>query len=545
MRSELLREGGLPPQPVAAASLCQVYKLETASLGPIAVKIQRPGIRAQICTDLFLLRVMAMAGQQVLQLDTDWVALVDEYGSRLVDELDFSLEARTAQEFAENAAQLGLDASCTTVQPIMQLTTSRVLVTSWVDGERLESVARRDPQEAKRLQGVAMSAYLTMLLELGTLHADPHVGNLLRASDGRLIILDWGLVAQVGPTLRRQLLMYITHVLAKDYAAVPADLVALGFIVQSQRDVATGEADVARAISEIFRELASGGSARRRVADIMPSLGDIRQRYGSIGQIPPAFVYILRTFSILEGNGLQLGSDYRIVEDCYPYLLSWASRADGPEVRQLLLAVLYGAGGRSGHNVPAPDQVLSLLRGLTSAARLAVSGGDPQQAQGDGAGGAPRHAMRELSRNLRPLLRDTALREVLLDEAARAADVVLREAMEANAALVGVGPAVPGRTVEDRAVLAAFAELAARASDEAAEGTPLPPLPPSPEALLNQISHWLQAWSRADFEALFEVLSEAGPQLPPLAARFVSKVLQRASQRSGNFEDSMGEPSKE
>lgn len=534
---QLKAAGGLPEEPVAAASLCQVYRLDIREWGSVAVKVQRPGIQAQICADLYLLRLMAVAGVQLAQFNTDFVALVDEYGMRLVDELDFCLEARSALEFQASAQRLGLDSVCTVAQPIVELTTRRVLVTRWVAGEHLEATAARDPGEARRLQGVALTAYMAMLLETGALHADPHAGNLLRAEDGRLVILDWGLVARISPTLRRSLLRYVGHVLARDYQAVPADLVALGFIAESRRGT-VAEAEVAHAISDVFRQLASGGSARRRVAEVLPLLGGIRKRYGSIGQLPAGFVYILRAFSILEGHGLRLEKEYRIVEDCYPYFAGWAARAEGPEAQELLRAVLYGAKGHDQRPVPDAGQAMALLRGLTASLRLGRAG------TGGGAGEAAEagEAMEMLDVWLRQLSHAHVLRDVALAEAARAADVVIREALEGSAGLVGSAGAVPQRTAEDRAVLASLAELAALAADAAATEAELG----APEALLREARGLLDRALAVDAAKLAQVVQRAGPLLLPALARFAALLLQRVSRRVGTASssatDSSGAP---
>ncbi|OLP98832.1 putative aarF domain-containing protein kinase, chloroplastic [Symbiodinium microadriaticum] len=139
----------------------------------------RPSIRPEICIDLYILRLMAGVAQRWFRLNTDLPSLVDEYGSRLVDELDFRREAERAIEFRQHVHDLELN-SVTAAKPVTELTTASVLVTEWVTGERLETVAAGDLEEAKRLQGVAMTTYLAMLLEMGSLHADPHWGNWLR-----------------------------------------------------------------------------------------------------------------------------------------------------------------------------------------------------------------------------------------------------------------------------------------------------------------------------------------------------------------------------
>ena len=83
---------------------------------------------------------------------------------------------------------------------VPHLSSAHVLTTKWVEGERLASSQAED---VPRLCGVALNSYLTMLLDTGTLHCDPHPGNLLRTPDGRLCILDWGMVIEVPDDLQR------------------------------------------------------------------------------------------------------------------------------------------------------------------------------------------------------------------------------------------------------------------------------------------------------------------------------------------------------
>ncbi|CAJ1343238.1 unnamed protein product [Effrenium voratum] len=123
----------------------------------------RPGIRPQICMDLYILRIAATWAQRWFHLNTDLPALVDEYGGRLVDELDFRAEAVRAEAF-RGFAEKRLE-EVTAAKPVLELSTTCVLVTEWVDGERLEVTAARDLEEAKRLQGLGMTSYLAWASE--------------------------------------------------------------------------------------------------------------------------------------------------------------------------------------------------------------------------------------------------------------------------------------------------------------------------------------------------------------------------------------------
>ena len=171
--------------PVASASIGQVYKgvLAEGNGTEVAVKVQRPGILAEISLDLHVLRLVTPLQTRLQNavngLPTDpadievALQLVDEWGRGFVAETDYRLEAKNTMGFAASMRDRGLDAVCapTVVEPLVRDT---VLVTEWVDGTRLDRDASPD---VPRLCGVAINAYLTMLLDTGVLHCDPHPGS--------------------------------------------------------------------------------------------------------------------------------------------------------------------------------------------------------------------------------------------------------------------------------------------------------------------------------------------------------------------------------
>lgn len=160
------------------------------------------------------------------------------------------------------------------------------------------------------------------MLDSGVLHCDPHPGNLLRASDGRLCILDWGLVTRVDSDLQYSLIDYIAHLLTEDYASIPNDLVALGFVDEG-REAEIASAGVVELLSGVLRDLAKGGtgSGRIDVNAVTEQLIALTNQYEGLFRIPPYFAYILRTFTVLEGIGIaSKGGDYAIVKECFPYL---------------------------------------------------------------------------------------------------------------------------------------------------------------------------------------------------------------------------------
>ena len=374
----------LSSTPIASASLGQVYKgtwrNDSGELEEVAVKVQRPGALVAISLDVGIIRVFAEPWRRWNNLNSDLEGLVDEWGRRFIAELDYEAEATNGENFATAmAARSDLGGVVSAAPVFRQASTRRVLTTGWIDGVRLQDSKADDTAQ---LCAVALTSYLAMLLDLGYLHADPHPGNLLRTNDGKLCILDWGLVTPVSKDLSTAILRFIAHLVSKDFEAVPGDLDAMGFIPTGKRE-AMEDSGVARALGLLFSALARGGGAQgfrdelglpdddrikeirkelkgvkdpkkrrdafleaagtdSKVAQLTKDLEGVQEKYGNIFQIPAYFGYILRAFSVLEGIGLSCDKNYSIANECYPYVARRLLTDKSPETRKALEQLLYG-----------------------------------------------------------------------------------------------------------------------------------------------------------------------------------------------------------
>jgi len=184
-----------------------------------------------------------------------------------------------------------------------------------------------------------------MMLDSGLLHCVPHPGNLLRTSDGRLCILDWGLVIRVDSQLQYALIEYIAHLTTADYSAIPRDLEALGFVPRG-REAEVRASGVVDVLTGVLAELsAAGGVAALDINKIIEKLVDITKEYGALFQIPPYFAYIIRAYTVLEGIGLQTDRRYSILTACYPYLARRLLTDPSPRTQKALKNMLYGTTG--------------------------------------------------------------------------------------------------------------------------------------------------------------------------------------------------------
>jgi predicted unusual protein kinase regulating ubiquinone biosynthesis (AarF/ABC1/UbiB family) len=369
----------LSPKVIASASLGQVY---VGYVGEerrkVAVKVQRPGVSETIALDLHLLRIGARPLQALFRANTDLVGIVDAWGDRFVDELDYVREAGHAVSFSAAIAETPLSGAVFAPEPLMALTTRSVLTTTWVEGQRLDYVADasedgqlRQKRRVSQLCGVAMNAYLTMMLETGILHADPHPGNLIvEEATGRLAILDWGLVTELDPELRVSYIEHIAHLVAKDYASVPNDLVKLGFVPEGYEE-AIASGDAVEVLANVYTQFAGGGGAAKiDVPEVLGTMRALADRQGNLFRLPPYFAYIARAFSVLEGIGLKNDPDYAIVGECLPYVSQRLLSDPSPRVAKALETFVYGADGDKQlvKRVDA-DRLTYLVDGLQSYSR--------------------------------------------------------------------------------------------------------------------------------------------------------------------------------
>jgi len=200
----------------------------------VAVKVQRPNVLSEIALDLYLVReILAPLYQKVTNTQTNLQSLANEWGRGFIDELTYDREKRNTMLFNKQMKEKNLNA-ITAPTVIESLSTNRVLTTEWVDGTRLD---KSQEDDVARLCGVALNAYLVMLLETGILHCDPHPGNLLRTKDGKLCILDFGMTLETPQDLQYSLLEFIAHLTAENYDDVPYDLVKLDFLKEEKVDL--------------------------------------------------------------------------------------------------------------------------------------------------------------------------------------------------------------------------------------------------------------------------------------------------------------------
>jgi ubiquinone biosynthesis protein len=237
VRELVTDELGAPPErvfrdfddePVAAASVAQVHRATLRDGRRVAVKVQRPEVAARVRRDVEILIGLA----ERLERRTTWGAeqrLADTmrgFADSLVGELDFTAEARNLA--ALRRAVAGHE-GVVVPAPVRTLTRRRVLVMDWIDGRPLAEAARSllPAEERARLARTLLGSFLDQILGTGTVHVDPHPGNVHLTDRGEVALLDAGAVGQLDAHHRAALRGLLLAVAARDGGAMRDALVAL------------------------------------------------------------------------------------------------------------------------------------------------------------------------------------------------------------------------------------------------------------------------------------------------------------------------------
>ena len=325
----------LSAEPIAAASLGQVYKGRLRTTGElVAVKVQRPYVLETVTVDLFVLRAVGLRMRQwfpSLVARADLVALLDEWASKFFMELDYVNEARNGQRFAE---QMAADLPQVVVpRSFPELTSRRVLTCAWLEGEKLSQSTASDVGD---LVSVGVICYLKQLLDTGFFHADPHPGNLIRTPDGRLAILDFGLMTEIDDDIKFGMVEAISHLIHRDYEAIVRDFVTLDFIPPD-----TDLKPLLPALTRVFdRALEGGGAKNFNFQELAADLAQITFEFPF--RIPPYFALIIRAIGVLEGIALVGNPDFALVDEAYPYISKRLLTDDSPRLREALRYMVYG-----------------------------------------------------------------------------------------------------------------------------------------------------------------------------------------------------------
>lgn len=327
----------LSDNPIAAASLGQVYKGRLKSGETVAVKVQRPGLAQKITLDLYLLRQLASwTSRNFKRIRSDLVGIMDEFGTRIFEEMDYTHEGRNAERFAQLYGHLP---DIYVPRIYWQYTQRRVLTMEWITGTKLTQLQEIRTQgiDAGYLIEVGVQCSLRQLLEHGFFHADPHPGNLLATPDGKLAYLDFGMMSEVKPPQRYGLIEAVVHLVNRDFEALAQDYVNLEFLSPD-----TDLKPIVPAFASVFNNALGGTVADINIKSITDQLSEIMYEFPF--RVPAYYALIIRSLVTLEGIAINVDPNFKVLSKAYPYVAKRLLTDPAPQLRASLQALLFKDG---------------------------------------------------------------------------------------------------------------------------------------------------------------------------------------------------------
>jgi predicted unusual protein kinase regulating ubiquinone biosynthesis (AarF/ABC1/UbiB family) len=327
----------LSPNPIAAASLGQVYRGRLKSGEEVAVKVQRPGLAEKITLDLYIMRrLAAWAERNLKRVRSDLVGIADEFGARIFEEMDYTQEGHNAERFKQLYGHIK---DIYVPQIYWEYTNRRVLTMEWINGVKLIHPAEiRDiGADAAYLVDVGVQCSLRQLLEHGFFHADPHPGNLLATPDGKLAYLDFGMMSEVKPAQRYGLIEAVVHMVNRDFEGLAKDYVKLDFLTPD-----TDLTPIIPALGSVFNNALGASVAELNFKSITDQLSEVMYEYPF--RVPAYYALIIRSLVTLEGIAINVDPEFKVLSKAYPYVAKRLLTDPAPELRESLKDLLFKDG---------------------------------------------------------------------------------------------------------------------------------------------------------------------------------------------------------
>ena len=324
-------------EPVASASLGQVYRARLASGEEVAVKVQRPNLEQLISFDVAILYQIVKLTNRFFPRaneNADWEGMLREFHSTIFEEMDYVKEGRNADRFRYNFRTWQV----VRVPKIFWSHTSRrVLTLEFIRGTKVTDV---EQLRARRISAVKVNrllvrTYLKQLLEDGFFHADPHPGNLLVLDSGHLAFFDFGMVGRITPKLQSQMIDAFFHVVGRDVHGLGQDIINLNFLKPG-----VDPETVRPVVEKLFKVYLNLKLGEVKFKELTYDLAEVIYEYPF--RLPANFTYIMRALMTLEGIGIVTDPEFSFFETAKPYAKEFMLRREGKVFRKLIFDKLTG-----------------------------------------------------------------------------------------------------------------------------------------------------------------------------------------------------------
>ncbi len=342
-------------EPIAAASLGQVYRARLATGEEVAVKVQRPNLESIIAFDIAILyRLVKLTNRFFPKANenADWEGMLREFHVTIFEEMDYVKEGRNADRFRYNFRTWR---AVRVPKVYWSHTNTRVLTLDFIRGTKVVDVEglRAHRISAVKVNRLLVRTYLKQLLEDGFFHADPHPGNLLVMDSGHLAFFDFGMVGRISPKLQTQMIDAFFHVVSRDVRGLGQDIIDLNFLKPG-----VDPETVRPVVESLFKHYLNLRLGEVNFKELTYDLAEVIYEYPF--RLPSNFTYIMRALMTLEGIAILTDPGFSFFETAKPFAKEFMLKREGRMFRKLIFDKLTGR--ENGENRIAWSRVWKLTK---------------------------------------------------------------------------------------------------------------------------------------------------------------------------------------
>jgi predicted unusual protein kinase regulating ubiquinone biosynthesis (AarF/ABC1/UbiB family) len=311
----------IEPQALASASLGQVHRATDRQGREVAVKVLYPGVERSVAVDLRMTRLALWLFDRVLIADL--MQVYAQLAASLLGEMDYEREGRAAEEIARNlASDPELFAQIRIPRIDWETTSRRVLTMEFIDGDKINDRAALEARGVDLEEAVARvtRAFLHMMFKDRFFHCDPHPGNLMIDTQGRVAIVDFGMNQRVAAEVMDGIRMNVLAAVTRNEDLWVDSMIRVGIIDESDREVA-------RELARMSFDPTYYNLTPREITelDFAAYFAEMRRHMSRVRsfRLPDGLVSWSRAFSLLYGLALELAPGLRPLDVIGPYVLEF------------------------------------------------------------------------------------------------------------------------------------------------------------------------------------------------------------------------------
>ncbi len=300
--------------PLASASIGQVHRAKINGNEPVAVKIQRPGIRKTIEIDLEIIHHLASIMENNIEeaIFLNPVRIVEEFAKTLEKELDYSIEASNMERMAE---QFKDDRTIHIPEVFSSESGERVLTMEYIDGIKADDITAIDAAglDRKLITKRGADFIMKQVFEHGFFHADPHPGNIFILDKNRICLVDFGMTGFVDKTTR-EVFVDIVYSIAVNNHKLTARLLCELTEYEIQPDLSRLEKDVSHFVTLHLSKSLKDIKTAKMLNQFLELCAAHKLR------IPPDFFLMMKAFISIEGVAGLLDPEFDMISHTVPYV---------------------------------------------------------------------------------------------------------------------------------------------------------------------------------------------------------------------------------